>query len=93
MAQKKEHRDMTTCMERFDNGVVAIGSVITVTDDQGRADIWQIVSDGEGDPSQGRITESAPLSMAVLGHRIGERVIVSGPDGRRWSVTIEAATA
>jgi transcription elongation factor GreA len=73
--------------------VVSVGAVITVTDDQGRADIWQIVNDGEGDPSQGRIAESAPLAEAVLGHRIGERVDVRGPGGEQWSVTIEAATA
>jgi transcription elongation factor GreA len=83
---------MTTGIERRD-GVVSIGSVITITDDRQRADIWQIVHDGEGDPARGRITESTPLAKAVLGHLIGERVEVRGPDGRRWSVTIEAATA
>jgi transcription elongation factor GreA len=72
---------------------VNVGSVITVTDDQGRADIWQIVNDGDGDPAQGRITESAPLARAVLGHGIGEKVQVHGPEGRRWWVRIEAATA
>jgi transcription elongation factor GreA len=83
---------MTTGIESRD-GVVSVGSVITVTDDRQRADIWQIVHDGEGDPTRGWITESTPLAKAVLGHFVGERVEVRGPDGRRWSVTIEAATA
>ncbi len=73
--------------------VTRIGSVVTVTDDQGRADIWQIVADGEGDPAQGRVAESAPLARAVLGHGIGERVQVHGPDGHRWSVRIGAVSA
>jgi transcription elongation factor GreA len=73
--------------------VVSVGSVITVSDDQGQAEILQIVGDGESDPAQGRIAESAPLARAVLGHGVGERVEVRGPEGRRWCVRIEAATA
>jgi Transcription elongation factor, GreA/GreB, C-term len=88
----QQEQDMTTCIKgRTD--VVAVGSIITVSDEGGRADIYQIVSDGEADAAQGRISESTPLARAVLGHGIGERVEVRGPGGLRWLVTIEGATS
>ena len=83
---------MTTCIEGR-AVVVAVGSVFTVSDERGRADIYQIVPDGEADVAQGRISESTPLAEAVLGHGIGEQVVVRGPSGERWSVTIEGCTA
>ena len=72
--------------------VVAVGSVVTITDDSGRTGIWQIVRDGEGDMTQGRIAQSTRLARAILSHGIGGTGEVHGVDGERWWVRIEAAT-
>lgn len=72
---------------------VRLGATVTIRDDEGHVETWQVVHDGEGDLSRGRITESTPLAKAVLSRGVGERVCVHGPDSRRLWVRIEAVSA
>jgi transcription elongation GreA/GreB family factor len=89
MVQRSEAK-MRTLIE---GAVVRLGSTVRIRDEDGRVETWEVVHDGEGDLSQGRITESTPLARAVLAHGVGERVRVHGPDSHRWWVRIEAVSA
>jgi transcription elongation GreA/GreB family factor len=76
-----------------DNGaIVKVGSTVRVRDELGRVVDWQLVAHGESEPTHGRMSERAPLALALLNHGPGERVRVIGPE-RSWYVTIEAVTA
>jgi transcription elongation factor GreA len=60
---------------------VAIGSHVTVVEDEGEPETYQIVGSVEADPMSGRISNRSPLGKALLGHRVGDEVVVKIPDG------------
>ena len=63
--------------------VVSIGAKITVKDlDDGEISEYLIVGSTEADPLKGRISDESPLGVALLGHKIGEVVVVEAPMGK-----------
>ncbi len=60
---------------------VGIGSHVTVSEDDGEPETYQIVGSAEADPKSGRISNESPLGKALLGYRVGDEVIVNAPDG------------
>ncbi len=67
--------------ESREQGVVQVGSVVTVTDESGEKDTFTLVGSTEADPFQGRYTLDSPIGRALLGHRVGETVSVAAPMG------------
>jgi transcription elongation factor GreA len=66
------------------NGVVGIGSFVTVVERGDREDeMYQIVGSAEADPTKGRISNESPVGRALLGKRVGDEVQVKIPDGVR----------
>jgi transcription elongation GreA/GreB family factor len=58
------------------SGKVRIGSTVTVmSNDKTRT--YQIVGTQESDPSRGMISYRSPLGEALLGHAVGETVILN----------------
>jgi len=84
----RKEQDMTKCIADQEI-VVQVGSVVTVSGGGGGPESWQIVPDCEADATQGRISASTALAQAILGHSIGDRVLVRGPEEQRWWATIE----
>jgi len=60
---------------------VGIGSRVTVVEADGEPETYHIVGSAEADPKSGRISHQSPLGKALLGHRVGDEVIVNAPDG------------
>ena len=60
---------------------VGIGSRVTVAEDDGEPETYHIVGSVEADPKRGRVSNQSPLGKALLGHRVGDEVIVNIPDG------------
>ncbi len=66
------------------NGMVGIGSFVTVVERGDRDDeVYQIVGSAEADPTKGRISNESPVGRALLGKRVGDEVQVKIPDGVR----------
>jgi transcription elongation factor GreA len=63
---------------------VGIGSRVTVVEGDGEPETYHIVGSAEADPKSGRISHQSPLGKALLGHRVGDEVIVDAPDGVLW---------
>ncbi len=65
-----------------DADVVTIGSVVTIaeegTDDD---ESYKIVGSQEANPMEGRISDASPFGSSLLGHKIGEVVLVEAPEG------------
>lgn len=61
--------------------VVAFGLSVTVEDAKGRTQTYQITGEDEADPAHNRITPHAPLARALLGAKVGDRVIWAKPSG------------
>jgi transcription elongation factor GreB len=70
--------------------VVAFGSTVVSREEGGGSEIrLRIVGEDEADPKHGTISWISPYAQALLGHRVGDRVVVQRPTGPA-TVTIEA---
>jgi len=63
------------------DGVVALGSKITVKENGGRPEVYMLVGAAEASPKEGRISNESPLGRALLGRRVGDEVKVNAPAG------------
>ncbi len=63
---------------------VVFGANVTLADEQtGDETSYQIVGDVEADIKHNRIAVSSPISRALIGHEIGDVVVVRAPGGER----------
>ena len=65
-----------------DADVVGHGSYVKVRDlEEGFEEEYQIVGSQEANPMTGRISSDSPFGRALVGHRVGETVVVEAPAG------------
>lgn len=62
-------------------GVVQFGSHVTLLDESGEREAWTLVSPEEANTLHGKISTQSPVGAAVLGKRVGDKVIVRAPGG------------
>lgn len=67
--------------------VVQMGSEVTIQSD-GEDETYRIVGAAEADPRNGKISNESPIGSALLGKRVGDRVLVRTPAGE-WTVLIK----
>jgi transcription elongation factor GreA len=67
--------------ERKVSGEVSLGSVVQLQSAEGRQYRYTLVGAYEAKPSAGLISNESPVGKALLGHRVGDVVIVSTPGG------------
>jgi transcription elongation factor GreA len=61
---------------------VRVGSRITIMEQGANVgETYRLVGSAEADPTQGRISNESPLGRALLGHRVGDEVLINAPDG------------
>jgi transcription elongation factor GreA len=63
------------------SSVVALGSQIHLRTSEGREYRYRLVGAFEANPSAGCISNESPVGKAMLGHKVGDLVIVSTPGG------------
>ena len=61
---------------------VGLGSRVTVEAD-GETVAYTIVGASESDPTAGRISSASPVGRALVGHDVGDAVVVRTPAGER----------
>ncbi len=62
---------------------VRLGSTVVVKSDDSPDQTFQIVGPVEVDVKEGKISDESPVGRALMGHRVGETVVVSVPHGER----------
>ncbi len=60
--------------------VVAFGSTVTFTRDDGREQTYRIVGEDEADPKTGSISHVAPVARLLMGKGVGEVVSFGGQE-------------
>ena len=68
-------------INRVNSDVVSLGSVLRLSTPDDREYNYSIVGAFEADPRAGRISNESPVGKALLGHKVGDLVIVSTPGG------------
>ena len=61
---------------------VDIGSTVTVKESTFPEDTYFLVGPKEADPVNGRISYASPIGKALIGHKVGEKVVVDTPNGK-----------
>ena len=68
---------------------VVIGRSVTVVDEEGVVETYQIVGPAEVNARQRKISNQSPIGAALLGKRIGDTVRVQTPSGT-FELTVQA---
>ncbi|WP_163537838.1 transcription elongation factor GreA [Gracilibacillus sp. YIM 98692] len=62
--------------------VVSLGKTVTFQElPDGDEESYTIVGSAEADPFEGKISNDSPIAKSLLGHSIGEEVVVPTPGG------------
>ncbi|OGZ19017.1 MAG: hypothetical protein A2175_01675 [Candidatus Nealsonbacteria bacterium RBG_13_42_11] len=64
--------------KREKQNIIDLGATVMVEVD-GQKDEFTLVGSLEANPSVGKISNESPVGKALLGHRVGDNVIVSSP--------------
>ena len=73
------------------DGVIGVGSDVTVQDEAGKKQSFTIVTPIEADASRGFISYTSPVGSALLGGRPGDEVTVPVPKGERKLTIVEVS--
>ena len=68
-------------ISRVVSDVVSLGSVVCVRSNDDREYCYTLVGAFEAKPSAGLISNESPVGKTLLGHKVGDVVIVSTPGG------------
>ena len=71
------------------NGLVGIGSKVTVLEEGSAPETYTVVGSADADPRKGLISNLSPIGMALLGRRAGDTVKPKMPGGGVLSLKIE----
>lgn len=62
------------------NGIVAFGSLVTFSRDDGRTQQFRIVGEDEADPTTGSISYVSPVARVLMGKVVGDVVSLGGSE-------------
>ena len=68
--------------------VVRVGSLVHVSDEKGKALTYTIVGSTEADPSANRLSNESPVGKALVGHKKGDLVKITLPNGKSRELTV-----
>jgi len=61
---------------------VTLGSLVVVVEEgTEEAETFRIVGPAEADPANNKLSDKSPLGRALLGHRVGDTIMVKTPGG------------
>jgi len=63
-------------------GIVAIGSEVTIQEDGSDPETYHLVGPTEADPRKGRISHESPIGRAVMDKKVGEIAEAETPSGK-----------
>ena len=68
-------------ISKVETDQVTLGSVVILRNSDDREYHYTLVGAYEANPGAGRISNESPVGKALLGHKVGDMVIVSTPGG------------
>jgi transcription elongation factor GreA len=68
--------------ESSDKGVVAIGSHLTIQEEDSPAETYHLVGPTEADPGSGKISHESPIGRALMGKKVGDIAEAETPGGK-----------
>jgi len=59
--------------------IVNLGATVTLEEKDGQINEFMVVGTLEANPNQGKISAQSPVGKALLGHKIGEEILITSP--------------
>jgi transcription elongation factor GreA len=59
--------------------IVNLGATVTLEEKDGQINEFMIVGTLEANPNQGKISAQSPVGKAILGHKIGDEIMITSP--------------
>ena len=59
--------------------IVGVGATVTLQEPDGSLNEFMIVGTLEANPSGGRISSESPVGKALIGHKVGEEIVITSP--------------
>ena len=83
--------DNVTIIEDISTDKVGVGNTVKISylDDPNDTDQYKIVGSQEADPFESKISNESPIAVALLGHKVGDTVSVTSPNGNYEIKVIE----
>jgi transcription elongation factor GreA len=69
-------------VEKSRSDVVAVGSTVTVQEDNFDPETYYLVGAKEADPRNGKISNESPIGRALMDHKVGDVVEAETPGGK-----------
>lgn len=73
---------MATIVENTQSDVVAVGSRVTIQEEDFDPETFYLVGATEADPRNGKISNESPFGKALLDHKVGDVVEAETPSGK-----------
>jgi len=73
-----EHHEVIKNPPKDKQGIIGVGAKVKIGVD-GQKDEFVIVGTLEANPALGKISNESPVGRALLGHKVGDEVVVSSP--------------
>ena len=68
--------------DELNHEIVSVGSKVILRDVEFDEEVeYQIVGSTEADPASGKISDESPVGKGLIGHKIGETVVIEAPVG------------
>ena len=67
--------------DELSNDSISVGSHVTIRDEDGEEEEYDITGSAESDPMNGKISDASPIGAALIGHSEGDRVEITLPNG------------
>ena len=84
-----KHAKIVNKDEMGKNGI-SVGAKVTVVDDFGDEEVYDIVGATEFDPFNNKISLESPIGAALVGHKAGDDVEVTLPTGATMVLSIKS---
>ena len=81
LAELDERLASAQVVETNAGDVIRFGARVTVAQSDGREQTYRIVGVDEADPAKGDVAFTSPIARALLGHEVGDEVVVKTPRG------------
>lgn len=59
--------------------IVGLGATVTLQEPNGSLNEFMIVGTLEANPSGGKISSDSPVGKALLGHKVGDEIVITSP--------------
>ena len=63
--------------------VVRFGMTVTIEDEDGKKNRWELVGEDEADATHGKISHASPMAVALFGKKVGDTATVNG---KEWEI-------